>query len=976
MINANRRWVLAMLACVLCHAALAAAETAGRELQSSMIWAASAPAGTQAYVAFRKSFELKAQPEQPALLDIFADSRYMLWVNGEQILRGPCRFNPKRPEFDGMDVKPFLRPGKNVLTVLVHHYAGAVNGRIMQHAPGLTARLELGGKEILRTDTSWRCTPNTEYRPSPGAWSSIPDVLDGRLSPLDWTASVFDDATWEPAVTVDGNTWGALQPRSLPLPRETALTGITLPSTGQKLKDALPLELGDSAAAWNFPGGFCGRWMWSKGPAMSVYFKAVWKNAVHGDGTGCAAKVMADNSFTLFVNGREIIHNEDVTAGWTGELDLKDGDVITIDATDLEAGNRTAGLFAAFAKGGKTALGTTDFLCSTAAPDAAWRTAATLDGLEKPDQDNVHPAHVNHSGSVLLDLGRMAMSYPVMELEADEGSVVQLQYALRCRDGRPFETYGIGTTYTTRSGRQSFIAADQWCARYVTITCTSGRVRILGLKMIDRRYPFERIGSFTSSDATLTRLWDMAVNTIEATCDDAYGSDARERNEWLQDPAQPNFITTRVALSGPGSDGQKVFSDPRLLKSLLRHAALAQLPDGRLLATFPTDRGPEDCHYVIEDYACQWVEALKLYFDSTGDRAFLSEMWPPLTRQMQWFLERRTPRGLLLAREYASFDNPLAYITCEGATMNAYFYQALTDADYLGRALKQNAQADSYAKAAVELASAYNKQLWNEAEGAYNSAFLGEKILGPTAHAQLLALNRGLVPENRTVAARKWLLANYKNPGSFHCGSNPDVERMIAQKAGLNMPVTDYWLFQELFRMDSAAMDLEALGEMRRRWGPMVTHQQDAGTLSESFVDENGNGASESCHNYGAVPAYFLSSLVLGVRRDGPVWEKRLLLEPRLGDLTAAEGVVVTEHGPVPVSWKTADGGKALTFDFTLPKGVQATVRLPKLSAAPSLTLNGNVLVKQGKVRAGVRIEGRWLVVDKVTGACSGKILQ
>jgi len=276
----------------------------------------------------------------------------------------------------------------------------------------------------------------------------------------------------------------------------------------------------------------------------------------------------------------------------------------------------------------------------------------------------------------------------------------------------------------------------------------------------------------------------------------------------------------------------------------------------------------------------------------------------------------------------------------------------------------------------VALAAAYNKQFWNEAEGAYHSAFLGGKLLGPTAHAQLLALNRGLVPENRAAAARKWLLANYQNPGSFHCGSNPDFERMIAQKAGLNMPVTYYWLFQELFRMDSAAMDLEALGEMRRRWGSMVRHQQDAGTLSESFVDENGNGASESCHNYGAVPAYFLSAFVLGVRLDGPVWKKTILLEPRLGDLTFAEGVVVTEHGPVPVSWKKNAGEKTLAFNFTVPKGVHATVRLPKLSEVPNLTFNGKVLVRQGKVSKGVRIEGRWIVLEEVTGACSGEIVQ
>jgi hypothetical protein len=1023
-----------MLACVLCNAALAVDETLGRELESSMIWAASVPAGQQAYVVFRKSFELKAQPEHPARLDIFADSRYMLWVNGEQILRGPCRFNPKRPEFDSLDIKPFLHSGKNVLTVLVHHYP-MINGRIMRHAPGLTARLEIAGQEVLRTDASWRCTPNTEYRPSPEAWSSIPDQIDGRLGAGAWTATDFNDSAWQPAVAADGKTWGALQPRSLPLPHETELAGLKLLPSGQPLKDALPLPLGNASAAEEA----LSHEVLSDGliPVSRVTDEnpshvggASDAHAIHNgttrNGSGGDETANDGKTFRGYAKGSTLTFNLDLAKSKSG---FNVAEIRSFAGhSDARASQNYSVLVALASEPStfvklcdvvlKSSGGATEARITSKKADllASGVAAVRFDFEDGPLGFNVYrefqlvgnvessPARQSgdnkssisantpvappeailvmtkgaeaKGGAVVVDLGRMAMAYPVMELEADEGSVVQLQYALRCRDGRPFETYGIGTTYTARAGRQRFIAADQWCARYVTITCTSGRIKILGLKMIDRRYPFERVGSFTCSDPLLTRLWDMAVNTIESVSDDAYGSDARERNEWLQDPALPNFITTRVALIGPGSDGQKVFSDPRLLKNLLCHAALAQLPDGRILATFPTDRGPEDCHYVIEDYSCQWIEALKLYFDSTGDRSFVREMWPTLTRQMQWFLERRTPRGLLLAREYASFDNPLAYITCEGATMNAYFYQALLDSDDLGRALGEKPQTEIYAKAATELAVAYNKQFWNEAEGAYNSAFLGEKILGPTAHAQLLALDRGLVPEERMAATRKWLLANYKNPGSFHCGSNPDVERMIAQKAGLNMPVTYYWMFQELYRMDSAAMDMEALGEMRRRWGPMVTHQQDAGTLSESFVDENGNGASESCHNYGAVPAYFLSSFVLGVRLDGPVWKKTILLEPRLGDLAFAEGVVVTEHGPVTVSWKKSDGGRTLTFDFTVPKGVHATVRLPKLSEAPSLTLKGKALVKQGKMSKGVRLEGRWIVVEEVTGACSGTMVQ
>ena len=134
--------------------------------------------------------------------------------------------------------------------------------------------------------------------------------------------------------------------------------------------------------------------------------------------------------------------------------------------------------------------------------------------------------------------------------------------------------------------------------------------------------------------------------------------------------------------------------------------------------------------------------------------------------------------------------------------------------------------------------------------------------------------------------------------------------------------------------------------------------------------------ATESCHNYGAVPAYFLSSFILEVRLDGPVWGKSILLEPRLGDLAFAEGVVVTEHGPVPVSWRKFNDEKTLTFNFTVPLGVHATLRLPKLSEAPSLTFNDKAIVNQGKVSKGVRLESRWIVVQEVTGTCSGEITQ
>lgn len=120
----------------------------GAGLQRSLIWMASVPAHQQVYVVFRKRFDL-AEPPQAATLHLFADSRYLLWVNGQYVQRGPRRFDPTAPEYDTCDLQPYLHGGANVIAVLVHHYTDKpsrpeqFSGRIMRHAPGFAARLDL-----------------------------------------------------------------------------------------------------------------------------------------------------------------------------------------------------------------------------------------------------------------------------------------------------------------------------------------------------------------------------------------------------------------------------------------------------------------------------------------------------------------------------------------------------------------------------------------------------------------------------------------------------------------------------------------------------------------------------------------------------------------------------------------------------------------------------------------------------------------
>ena len=790
----------------------AASPATAAALQSSFIFLPAHPPGAQVYAAFRRTFSLPSAPSAPSYLHLFADARYILLLNGRYVLRGPGRFNPKRPEFDTVDVAPYLAAGANTLAVLVHSYgSAAINGRIMYHPPGLTLLADAAG---VATDGRWRCSNATEYQPSPAAWSSIPDVIDGRVpgAGLAWAAPGFDDSGWALAAPLDGAAFGALQPRALPLPAEAPIPPAALSVMPAGAPLALPLALQPGAP-------------------------------------------------------------------------------------------------------------------------------------------------------LVLNLGAMRNAYASLALtSAAAGAALHLEFALRFRNGAPAETYGVGTSYTTRGGgaREALLTGDTWIAHYLTLTSTAPVV-ITEFNLTDRRYPFSTEGAFSSSDALLTTLWARAVYTIATVTDDAYGSDARERNEWLQDPAQPNFITTRVAFSGPGG----ALADARPLRNLLRHAALSQLPDGRILSTFPTDRGPEDCHYAIEDYSMQWVEALRMYHGSTGDAAFVAEVWPTLRAQMAYFLARLTPRGLLFAREYTSFDDPLAYVHAEGTALNAFFFKALGDAAALAAVVGDGAAGAGFAAAAARLGAAMDAALWNASAGAYNAGFLGLNattpggaLLGPTVHANLMALDRGVAAAapgggggggSRAAGAFAWFLSNFGNAGDTHCCTNPDAEAMVAARAGVNFTVVYYWVFQQLYAGDTRELDTAVLATMREKWGNMVESGGDAGTVWESFAD------SESCHNYGAVPAFFLSSFVLGVRLAGAgAWEARLVVEPRLGDLQHAEGNVVTELGVVQVSY--AVGGGALAFSLALPAGARlATLRLPDANGG-SLVLNG--------AATPTAAEGRWSVVN------------
>ena len=61
------------------------------------------------FMLARKSVFLREVPAGPASINITADSRYKLYVNGEYVCCGPARGYPESCPFDTVDIGKYLK---------------------------------------------------------------------------------------------------------------------------------------------------------------------------------------------------------------------------------------------------------------------------------------------------------------------------------------------------------------------------------------------------------------------------------------------------------------------------------------------------------------------------------------------------------------------------------------------------------------------------------------------------------------------------------------------------------------------------------------------------------------------------------------------------------------------------------------------------------------------------------------------------
>ncbi|HEY0736690.1 MAG TPA: alpha-L-rhamnosidase N-terminal domain-containing protein [Herpetosiphonaceae bacterium] len=230
------------------------------------------PHARESHGLFRKTLHLDHVPDRVPVR-ITADSRYALFVNGQEVFRGPIRSQPRRMYYDLFDLAPYLRPGQNVLAIYVKYY-GRPTSYWMPAAPNLTLgrtgvlvfEADLGAAGWLVSDATWKAK-------KAGAWDDswradvddplgggVPvEVFDARRMPHSWRADDFDDHDWGAAQLVPAMHIGGFartQPPTDPygplLPRPIARLSGTLKTPARVRVEALadPIDITSGSPVW------------------------------------------------------------------------------------------------------------------------------------------------------------------------------------------------------------------------------------------------------------------------------------------------------------------------------------------------------------------------------------------------------------------------------------------------------------------------------------------------------------------------------------------------------------------------------------------------------------------------------------------------------------------------------------------------------------------------------------------------------
>jgi alpha-L-rhamnosidase len=898
---------------------------------ADFIWIDAHGTGRNVFAIFRQDFTLPAAAKS-ATLHLFADTRYRLRVNGHILSTGPTRFLPTHPQFDTIDLIPYLNKGANVITVEVNHF-GDVSFESKPSIGGFIAwgEVRVGTKKIdLSTPGKWVVHTPVAWDPMspPYSFAQGPtEICDTRLLPDSLFTGKPETRFWTtPTKIANQAAWGTLSPRSITMPTFTTLQPDRIVSRGELLTDEQIIG-GRVNHATHAPGQRtrCAYFTWLYSPRQqSVTLGAFWgPHYLNGQ------PVQDVNNDTL--GNRKDLHVH-LNAGWNflfGEPEmLQTPWVIQIGlpaAAGLIASTQpvhTCDEVIAIADG----IGEEQLRALRPTIPTTHQELPDMPGGFKPVKRTApfdHPARLmgwirasNHKPKyphtttdlfltagkdevIVFDMGREYIGHYKLELTAPPGVILDIA------NDELIDSRGLVKIYRShfmcncvdrfiaRGGKQTIEGFRRRGGRYIQVTFRNVKqdATLHSIGIVDALIPIKVDGQFESSDAVFDWAYTAGLRTQLYSLDDSWVDPWRERGLYIGDALVEHHATWAAS------------NDPSIVKRSLLMWSQGQYPDGQIPDVVPAWKNTP-----LHDYSLIFIILLHDYVSQSADLKFAKELWPTVVRIFNSAAWKTEKSGLWNSDHLHMFIDwgvTKDHRKGENGVLNAFRVAALERAAILGKQIGKTADAKRYSTQAAAARKAF-ANLWNSDKSEFAATRVnGELSPLPSMHTNCLAL---LYELYATPKQKAGVLDNLK-----HALADERYQ------TGTHLEIYFYYYLLHALMEHGEVEWAENL--IRRAYG--VFKDTGGMTVWETF-DERGQGTGSQCHGWAAAANSIFARYTLGVR---PVAFKpsHVVIAPRSATLSRARGVVAHPAGPIEVSW--IRDARRLILSVRAPKSLKLDVR-------------------------------------------------
>jgi hypothetical protein len=389
-------------------------------------------------------------------------------------------------------------------------------------------------------------------------------------------------------------------------------------------------------------------------------------------------------------------------------------------------------------------------------------------------------------------------------------------------------------------------------------------------------YPFVEKGSFSSSDPSLTAIWNTGWRTARLCAGETYyDCPYYEQLQYVGDTRIQALISLYV--SGDDRLARKAIND---FGNSLNFEGLTQ------------SRYPAGTPQMIPTYSLFWVNMLYDFHMHRQDPAFEKQWLSGASTVLDWFLAKRNPKtGLIEDPGYWNFvdwcfDNGVPDLKGGSSVLSFQLAYTLRDAAVLFAAHGDLRRATHYRTLAAQIIAQVNEQCWSVERKMYADTPAKKSY---SQHANILAVLIDALPVL----------------------DQPSLLKRIMTDTGV-VEATFYFKFYLFQAMKKTGLGDGYLTQLKP-WHDMLA-------LGLTTFAENPEPTRSDCHAWSASPNYDLLATVCGIR-PGSAGYSSVWIEPSLGTLQTVNGKAAHPNGMIAVEFRRI-GTSGLDAQINLPKGL------------------------------------------------------